>query len=68
LEKAMSQTKEKLSAAIKTMEDFLNTAKREIARKDISDSRAVEAVLHNFAWGQANATSQIKDAVSYIKP
>ena len=51
-----------LSEAIATMRSFLNSAENALDESD--PARSVESVVHQFAWGNANAMSSIESAMS----
>jgi hypothetical protein len=55
-----------LAIAIRTMRDACDTAERRVAAaKD--DIQASAAVLHAFAWGNANATSHVDTALEWVR-
>lgn len=54
-----------LNEAISTMRDFLERAERDVAQNGTDPHLATERLLHQFAWGQANAMSSIENAISY---
>lgn len=60
---------ENLKAAIKIMRDACDDAERHISAinddaQDNRDSAAISRVLHTLAWGQANATTHIENAMT----
>lgn len=59
-----------LAMAIQMMKGYLETAEKELARMDKDDYTTPDTVTRDivsqFAWGQANSTSSIKTAMTYL--
>lgn len=58
-----SYSQERLEAAVTTMLDAVNRAKREAGREDMSDLGKSRAVMHDLQWGMANAFSDIESCI-----
>jgi hypothetical protein len=53
-----------LLEAVKTMRDACNAAERAIVKE--GDAAATLAVMHAFAWGWANASGSVENAMSWL--
>jgi len=56
-----------LNEAIRMMERFIEDAKRDAARPDIqmSPTKKVQALHRAFAWGVANANTELSNTADY---
>lgn len=57
----------KLQEAIQTMRNFCDDAERVVKDTYRSDANKVGQVLHNLAWGFANASSSVECANSQVE-
>ena len=57
------QVEKSLNEAIATMRSFLDQAANAAQMCHEDPARAVERVMHQFAWGSANASSSLETAM-----
>lgn len=69
VKRSRENVKQSLLSGITTMRDFLDRAEKDLTRHcEVGRSHeAIEAVMHGFNWGIANASSSFEHALSYAK-
>lgn len=64
-EYAKKQAESQLTDAISTMRRFCDDAEREANRVDTPVHDRIRHVMNAFAWGAANASTSLQNAISY---